>query len=242
VTNPAVSVVVPAFNEEARLHATLARITEFLTARGQPYEVLVVVNGSTDRTAEVVKRAAGRDPNVRLLVTPLRGKGRAVKIGMGEAVGHRIVFADADLSTPIEEVVGLADQLDDRYGVVIATREGRGARRIGEPYVRHLMGRVFNLLVRLLAVQGIQDTQCGFKAFRPDCARDVFPRQRITGFGFDVEVLFLARKLGYRIKEVPVTWEYRESSRVDPLRDTVRMFRDVLAVRLNNLRGRYRGS
>jgi dolichyl-phosphate beta-glucosyltransferase len=236
---PLLSLIVPAYNEESRLPATLTRISDALTARGAPYEVLVVVNGSTDRTEDVVKAAAEVDPNIRLIVTPLPGKGRAVRIGVAEARGERIVFADADLSTPIDEVIGLTDQLDDRHQVVIASREGSGARRVGEPYVRHLMGRVFNLLVQVMAVRGIQDTQCGFKAFTRACARDVFSRQRIVGFGFDVEVLFVARKLGYCIKEVPVTWEYAASSRVDPLKDTIRMFRDVIRVRVNALRGEY---
>jgi glycosyltransferase involved in cell wall biosynthesis len=240
VIDPLLTIVIPAYNEESRLPATLTRVSEALELRGEPYEVLVVVNGSTDRTAEVVKRAATCDGNVRLIVTQLRGKGRAVKIGIGEARGDRIVFADADLSTPIEEVIALADRLDERHQVVIASREGSGARRVGEPYVRHLMGRVFNLLVQVLAVRGIQHTQCGFKAFTRQCAQDVFRRQRIVGFGFDVEVLYLARRLGYGIKEVPVTWEYAASSRVDPVKDTIRMFRDVLAVRWNDLRGRYR--
>jgi glycosyltransferase involved in cell wall biosynthesis len=240
VTELPLSIVIPAYNEETRLPASLARISDVLERRGEPYEVLVVVNGSTDRTDDVVKAAAERDDNIRLIVTPTPGKGRAVRIGMAEARGERIVFADADLSTPIEEVIELAEQLDDRHQVVIASREGSGARRVGEPYLRHLMGRVFNLLVQTLAVRGIQDTQCGFKAFTRAAARDVFSRQQISGFGFDVEVLFVARKLGYGIKEVPVTWEYAASSRVDPLRDTIRMFRDVVRVRLNDLRGTYR--
>jgi dolichyl-phosphate beta-glucosyltransferase len=240
VIDPLLTIVIPAYNEESRLPATLSRVSEALELRGEPYEVLVVVNGSTDRTADVVKEATARNGNVRLIVTQLRGKGLAVKIGIGEARGDRIVFADADLSTPIEEVIALAEQLDERHQVVIASREGSGARRLGEPYVRHLMGRVFNLLVRVMAVPGIQDTQCGFKAFTRQCAQDVFRRQRIVGFGFDVEVLYVARRLGYGIKEVPVTWEYAASSRVDPVKDTIRMFRDVLAVRWNDLRGRYR--
>jgi dolichyl-phosphate beta-glucosyltransferase len=239
VIDPLLTIVIPAYNEESRLPATLTRVSEALELRGEPYEVLVVVNGSTDRTADVVKEAAAHDGNVRLIVTQLRGKGRAVKIGIGEARGDRIVFADADLSTPIEEVIGLADRLSEQHQVVIASREGSGARRVGEPYVRHLMGRVFNLLVRAMAVPGIQDTQCGFKAFTRRCAQDVFRRQRIVGFGFDVEVLYIARRLGYGIKEVPVTWEYAASSRVDPIKDTIRMFRDVLAVRWNDLRGLY---
>ena len=237
--DPLLSLVIPAYNEESRLPATLILVSEALQLRGEPYEVLVVVNGSTDRTEDVVKAASERDPNIRLLVTPLPGKGRAVRIGVSEARGDRIAFADADLSTPIDEVIGLTEQLDDQYQVVIASREGTGARRVGEPYLRHLMGRVFNLLVQTLAVRGIQDTQCGFKAFTRTCARDVFGRQHIVGFGFDVEVLFVARKLGYGIKEIPVTWEYAASSRVDPLRDTVRMFRDVVRVRLYDLRGEY---
>jgi dolichyl-phosphate beta-glucosyltransferase len=239
VSSPLLSLVIPAYNEESRLPATLRSVSDALEAYGEPYEVLVVVNGSTDRTADVVKAAAKRDSNIKLIVTPLAGKGRAVKIGITESSGDRIVFADADLSTPIEEVIGLTEKLDERHQVVIASREGAGARRVGEPYIRHLMGRVFNLLVQMLAVRGIQDTQCGFKAFTRQCADDVFKRQQITGFGFDVEVLYVARKLGYGIHEVPVTWAYAASSRVDPLRDTIRMFRDVLAVRLNDLRGLY---
>ncbi len=239
MTEPLLSLVVPAYNEEGRLPASLARISDYLSSRGQPYEVVVVVNGSTDRTAEVAKAAAHRDPNVRVIRTPLRGKGLAVRLGVLDAQGGRVLFCDADLSTPIEEVVGLADRLDDGYQVVIASREGLGSRRIGEPYLRHLMGRVFNGLVRALAVPGIQDTQCGFKAFTRTAARDIFGRQTIDGFGFDVELLYLARRLGYRVREVPVTWVYAASSRVDPLRDTVRMFADVLRVRLNGLRGRY---
>ena len=239
MTERSLSVVIPAYNEEGRLPSTLARVSEYLASRDDPYEVIVVVNGSTDRTADVAKAAAERDPNLRLVLTPLRGKGRAVKIGVGEALGERVLFCDADLSTPIEEAVGLADRLGDEFGVVIATREGSGSRRVCEPYVRHLMGRGFNLLVRALAVPGIQDTQCGFKAFTRAAAHDIFPRQTLPGFGFDVEILYIARKRGYRILEIPVTWVYRSSSRVEPVRDTFRMFTDLLRVRLNDLRGRY---
>ena len=240
MSSPLLSLVIPAYNEESRLPATLRSVSDALEAYGEPYEVLVVVNGSTDRTADVVKAAAKRDSNIKLIVTPLAGKGRAVKIGITESSGDRIVFADADLSTPIEEVVALADRLNHKYQVVIASREGHGAHRYSEPYTRHLMGRVFNLVVRMLAVPGIQDTQCGFKAFSRECARDVFRRQRIDGFGFDVELLFLARQRGYGILEVPVTWVYSDNTRVDKVRDTIRMFRDVLRVRLNAIRGTYR--
>ena len=236
---PALSVVIPAYNEESRLPSTLAIVSEYLAGRGDPYEVLVVVNGSTDRTVEVAKAAAERDANVRLILTSLRGKGRAVKIGVSESQGERVLFCDADLSTPIDEATALADLLDGQYQIAIASREGRGSRRVGEPYARHLMGRVFNALVRTFAVPDVQDTQCGFKAFTRACALDLFGRQTISGFGFDVELLYLARKRGYAVREVPVTWVYRASSRVDPIRDTVRMFGDILRVRLNDWRGKY---
>jgi dolichyl-phosphate beta-glucosyltransferase len=236
---PALSVVIPAYNEESRLPSTLAIVSEYLAGRGDPYEVLVVVNGSTDRTAEVAKAAAERDANVRLILTSLRGKGRAVKIGVSESQGERVLFCDADLSTPIDEATALADLLDGQYQIAIASREGEGSRRVGEPHRRHLMGRVFNALVRTFAVPDIQDTQCGFKAFTRGCALDLFGRQTISGFGFDVELLYLARKRGYAVREVPVTWVYRASSRVDPIRDTVRMFGDILRVRLNDWRGKY---
>ena len=236
---PALSVVIPAYNEESRLPSTLAVVSEYLAGRGDPYEVLVVVNGSTDRTAEVAKAAAEHDANVRLILTSLRGKGRAVKIGVSESQGERVLFCDADLSTPIDEATALADLLDGQYQIAIASREGRGSRRVGEPYARHLMGRVFNALVRTFAVPDVQDTQCGFKAFTRACALDLFGRQTISGFGFDVELLYLARKRGYAVREVPVTWVYRASSRVDPIRDTVRMFGDILRVRLNDWRGKY---
>ncbi|MCC6175011.1 MAG: glycosyltransferase family 2 protein [Chloroflexi bacterium] len=239
MNDPTLSLVIPAYNEEARLPATLEATSDYLHRRGEPYEILVVVNGSTDGTAAVAKCFAERDPSVRLIVTSLRGKGLAVKIGVSEARGERVVFCDADLSTPIDEVVGLADRLNERDQMVIATREGHGARRIGEPYSRHIMGRVFNSLVQVLAVRGIHDTQCGFKAFTRRCAQAVFSRQRLAGFGFDVELLYIARKHGFHIREVPVTWVYRPSSRVDPVRDTIRMFLDVVRVRLNDLRGRY---
>jgi dolichyl-phosphate beta-glucosyltransferase len=239
VTAPLISLVIPAYNEESRLPTALDRVSAYLARRGGRHEVIVVVNGSTDRTVEVARAAAARDPAIRVIDTPRRGKGHAVRLGVLDAKGDVILFCDADLSTPIAEAVGLTDHLDGRYEVAIATREGLGSRRVGEPYLRHLMGRVFNALVRAVAVPGIHDTQCGFKAFTAAAARDIFRRQTIDGFGFDVELLYLARRRGYKIREVPVTWVYAATSRVDPLRDTLRMIGDVVRVRLNAARGRY---
>lgn len=236
---PFLSLVIPAYNEQSRLPTTLEKMRAFLSRATFGYEVLVVDDGSQDRTAAVVEEAACDFPHLRLLRERHRGKGHAVRKGMLAASGHYVMFCDADLSMPIEEVVKFPEALRGPYRIAIASREVAGARRVGEPRYRHLMGRVFNLIVRLLAVPGLQDTQCGFKCFTREAARKVFRLQTIDGFGFDVEVLYIARRLGIGITEVPITWYHSPSSRVDPIRDTVRMFRDVLRVRLNDRRGLY---
>jgi glycosyltransferase involved in cell wall biosynthesis len=232
------SVVVPAYNEEGRLAQTLEQIVEYLDRQGVGFELLAVDDGSTDRTPELVKSLAARDERLRLVREPHRGKGAAVRSGALAAVGRVVLFTDADLSHPVEDLSRLPAMLNGAQ-VVIASREGGGSRRIGEPFHRHLMGRVFNFIVRTLAVPGVQDSQCGLKCFTHAAAHDLFSRQTIEGFGFDVELLFLARRLGYRVVEVPVTWRHVPASRVDPLRDTLRMLSDVLRVRWNAWRGRY---
>jgi len=239
------SVVIPAYNEEDRLPRTLERVLAYLGDQPLSFEILAVDDGSSDSTAELVKRVAARDERVRLIREPHRGKGSAVRAGALVAAGRAVIFTDADLSHPDEELSRLPALLDNpaplRGGaqVVIASREGTGAHRVGEPGYRHLMGRVFNLFVRLIAVPHVQDTQCGLKCFTREAARELFGGQTIEGFGFDVELLFLARKRDYRVIEVPITWRHVPASRVDPLRDTLRMLADVLRVRLNDLLGRY---
>lgn len=237
---PDLSIVIPAYNEQERLPATLQRWSEYL--RAQPYsaEIIVVDDGSRDRTAEVTRAAMAQIPFLTLREEPHRGKGGAVRAGMQVARGRRILFADADLSMPPEELPLLLAPLDRGFDLAIASREGKGARRVGEPQLRHIMGRVFNFVVRLLAIPGLQDTQCGFKLFTAEAARELFRRQTIDDFGFDVEILYIARKLRYRVAEVPVAWYYQPSSRVNPLRDTIRMLLDILRVRWNDRRGRYR--
>lgn len=232
------SVIIPAYNEEDRLPRTLERVLGYLEARALCFEVLAVDDGSTDRTADFVQRIAADNGRLRLLREPHRGKGAAVRAGALVAAGQQIVFCDADLSHPVEELTRLPALLNGAQ-VIIGSREGVGSHRVDEPGYRHLMGRAFNLIVRLLAVPGIQDTQCGLKCFSRQAARDLFSRQTVEGFGFDVELLFLARKLGYRVLEVPVTWRHVPASRVDPVRDTLRMLTDVALVRWNDLRGRY---
>jgi glycosyltransferase involved in cell wall biosynthesis len=236
---PALSIVIPAYNEQARLPYTLAEVERFVCDQNLDCEVIVVDNGSTDATSVVIHQAMQRFPALRLLRTDRRGKGRAVRAGMLAARGAVAVFADADLSWSVEELIRVPALITDETPVVIGSREGYGARRVGEPGYRHLMGRVFNRVVQAVAVPGIEDSQCGFKAFQADAARAIFGRQTIDGFGFDVEVLFLARLLGYGIRVVPLDWEHKQNSRVEPLRDTLRMLSDVLRVRLNAWRGRY---
>lgn len=236
----ALSLVIPALNEQARLPYTLSEIEAFVCREGVDCEVIVVDNGSTDATSAVVLQAGNSFKPVRLLRTDRRGKGLAVRTGVMAARGEVVIFADADLSWPVEDITRFMTLVEDaRTPVAIGSREGHGSRRIGEPVYRHIMGRVFNRVVQSLAVPGIEDSQCGFKALRADAARSIFSRQRIDGFGFDVEVLFLARRLGYSIREVPLRWEHKENSRVAPVRDTLLMLSDVVRVRLNAWRGAY---
>jgi glycosyltransferase involved in cell wall biosynthesis len=238
---PALSIVIPAYNEDQRLPTTLAEIRRHLIEDSVSFEIIVVDDGSTDGTIKVVEDAIRCDPRVRLLVNPHRGKGYSVRSGVLAAHGARIVFCDADLSMSVEDITRLSGDLA-HHPVVLASREGHGARRVGEPYYRHVLGRAFNTLVRLLVVPGIEDTQCGFKCFTADAARAIFSRVTIDGFGFDVEVLFLARRLGCTPHVVPITWTHQPDSRVSPLLDSIRMLGDVLRVRWNDWRGHYRCS
>jgi dolichyl-phosphate beta-glucosyltransferase len=238
--SPALTLVIPAYNEQARLPFTLAAIEAYLCRIQLECEVIVVDNASQDATSAVVRQAATTFPQLRLLRTERRGKGCAVRTGALAATGQVVFFADADLSWSVEDLGRFLALVDDANPLVIGSREGVGARRIGEPNYRHLMGRVFNRVVQAVAVPGVEDTQCGFKAFRADAARAIFSRQRIDGFGFDVEVLYLARRLGYGVRVVPLRWEHKENSRVAPLADTLGMLSDVVRVRINAWRGAYR--
>jgi dolichyl-phosphate beta-glucosyltransferase len=218
---------------------SLQRVVAFVQGQAHPIEVIVVDDGSDDATATIVERFAAEHPFIELIRNPHGGKGAAVKTGVARAEGRFLVLCDTDLSVPIEELPKFLPPALDGYDVAIASREVAGAERIDEPYYRHLMGRVYNLLVRLAAVHGIEDTQCGFKAFRREVAREIFPHQTIEGWGFDVEILFIAQRFGYRIIEVPVTWYYSSESKVRPVKDTLGMIRDLWRVRANARRGLY---
>jgi dolichyl-phosphate beta-glucosyltransferase len=247
---PLLSLVIPAYNEERRLPDTLDAVLQYLDAQPFDFEVIVADDGSTDRTAAIVQQRTVERVDVHLLQLDHRGKGFAVRAGALAARGAFVLLCDADLAVPIEEWTKLHHCFGTGYHVVIGSREGQGARRLGEPWYRHVMGRVFNRVVQLVALRGIQDTQCGFKAFRREACQRIFSNVHLYGdnarpvqgaavTAFDVEALFLARKYGYRIKEVPVIWRYGEETKVDPIKDSWRNFGDVLRVRWNDLRGRY---
>ncbi len=236
---PLLSVIIPALNEEHRLPKTLQRVLEFFETQTYPSEVLVVDSGSQDRTSEVVERLLSKNPSLRLFREEERGKGRAVRRGMLEADGQYRFICDADLSMPIENVNSFLPPKLEGFDIAIASREAPGAVRYDEPSFRHWIGRGFNLLVRLLAVPQFQDTQCGFKCFRAEIAEELFSIQRLQGWGFDVEVLFLAMKRGHRVVEVPIPWYFNADSRVRLLKDSLGMFTDLIQIRRNWRMGLY---
>lgn len=250
---PFLSVVIPTWHEEKHIRDTLETAATYLSKQEYTSEIIVVDDGSTDRTPELVKTFIGHHigrPAVRLIENDHRGKGYAVRTGMLSGTGHYILFIDADLATPISEVGKVIGSLEAGSDIAIGTRQGIGAQRINEPFYRHLMGRAFNLLVRTALGVSFEDTQCGFKGFRCEVAHDLFHRvrlygadaERITGgavTGFDVEVLYLALQHGYQIEEIPVRWEYGSESRVHPLSDSARMFADVIKVRWMARKGAY---
>lgn len=240
LAGPLLTLIIPAYNEERRLPKSLDQIAAFVEQQPEPMEVIIVENGSRDRTTEIAEEYAAKYPFVRVLHSP-KGKGAAVRVGMTEGRGRYLFICDSDLSMPIAEVRKFLPPILEDYDVAIASREGPGAHRYGEPAYRHLMGRVFNLIVRVLAVPGFQDTQCGFKSFRNEVGKEVFADLTMTGWVFDVEALFVARRRGYRAVAVPIDWYFDADSRIEPLRDTWRMFRDVLRIRVNGWRGVYDG-
>lgn len=233
------SIIIPAHNEEHRLPPTLTAVDAYLGKQAYASEIVVVENGSQDLTAVVTEAFAAGHPRVRLIRERGRGKGLAVRRGMLEARGQYRFICDADLSMPIEEVAKFLPPQLEAYDVAIGSREAPGARRFNEPAYRHFQGRAFSNLVKLFALPGFEDTQCGFKMFRAAAADDVFRVQVFDGMSFDVEALFIARRRGYKIVEVPIDWYYRSESRVHPLLDPLRMLRDILTIRRNWAQGKY---
>ncbi len=236
---PLLSIIVPAYNEASRLPETLPQIAQFILDQPYKAELLIVNNNSKDATREIACEFAREFPFIAVLDEPDQGKGAAVRTGMLAASGDFLFMADADLSMPIAEINKFLPPALTNYDVAIGSREVPGAVRYNEPEYRHIMGRVFNWIVKILAVPGFQDTQAGFKCFRRQVALDVLPNQTIEGWAFDVELLFIARLRGYKVVEVPIHWYYRQNSRISPLKDAFEMVREVLRIRLNGLKGLY---
>lgn len=229
------SVVIPAYNEERSIESSVRGISDYLSNGQLSYEIIVVDDGSLDKTLKITQKLADELPAVRVCsYTPNKGKGFAVRTGMLTSQGRRILFTDADGATPIEELPALMSALDAGNGVAIGSRSAPGAVRvIHQPFYRELGGKALNLFIRLFAVPGITDTQCGFKLFTKEAARRVFSVCIIDRFSFDVEVLYLARCFGYRIAELPVHWTHHGNSRVNPIHDGLKMFSDIAKIRLH---------
>ncbi len=237
----AYSIVIPAYNEGARLGATLEKVLGYVRAQGWNAEVIVVNDGSRDNTAELVRGFAERDSMLRLVENPgNRGKGFSVRNGMLNARGEVVLFSDADLSSPIEEMAKLLAALEAGADIAIGSRWLRAELQTRRQSLhRQLFGRVFNLLLRIILGLRFTDTQCGFKAFTRRAAQTILPLQRIERWGFDPEILFLAHKFGFRVEEVPVLWGHSGDTRIHPLIDGARMFQEIVRIRWYDLTGKY---
>lgn len=246
------SIVIPAYNEADKITSTLTQVLGYMKVFSPSFEILVVDDGSKDNTAGLVEEYVKVNPQVKIIRNPHKGKGPTVATGIMAAQGTYTYMADADLAAPMSELKKLSSWIDESgYDIVIASREGAGAVRKGEPLYRHIMGRGFNYWVRIFALGGIKDSQCGFKLFKTSVAKDIFSRLKVYNldtkprkkayFGaFDVEILFIARKRGYKIKELPVEWRYVQTTRLNPISDSINMALDVIKVRIYGLKGAYK--
>jgi glycosyltransferase involved in cell wall biosynthesis len=241
MASPQLSIVIPAYNESARIELTLDRVMACVTKQGWDAEVLVVDDGSTDATPKIVQAWMERHPGLHLIQNEgNRGKGYSVRNGLLQAEGEVVMFTDADLSAPMEEAELLLAAIRDGADVAIGSRWMDKTRQtIHQPLYRKFFGRCFNWVTRVVMGLPFKDTQCGFKAFKRPVAQVIFRLQRIERWGFDPEILFIARKLGYNIREVPVTWGHDERSRMSYLRDGMKMLEEMATIRANSLAGRY---
>lgn len=247
--NPFLSIIIPVYNEKTNFEkGCLDKVYKYLAKYTKTYEVLIIDDGSTDNSPSLIESFCQKHKYFRLIRNTHMGKAGTISLGVSEAIGKFILFTDFDQATPLSEWDKLYSYLEHDYDIVIGSREIKGAQREEEPWYRHLMGKGFNFGVRLIAVKGISDTQCGFKAFKSSIAKEIFkklivykPKKISNAFtgAFDVELLFIAQKLGYKIAEVPIIWSHVQTNRVSPLRDSVLMALDVIKIRLNSLLGKY---
>ncbi|MCR4325016.1 MAG: glycosyltransferase family 2 protein [Candidatus Curtissbacteria bacterium] len=247
---PHLTVIIPAYNEEPNFKkGTIDGVPEYLEKQNYSWEILIVDDGSDDNTASLAEEFAKKHNNIRVIKNPHQGKAETVKTGVEKADGELILFTDFDQATPISEAERLLPFFPE-YDIVIGSRQLPGAKREKEPIYRHIMGLGFNLVVQVIAIRGIWDTQAGFKCFKAEVAKELFGHLQVYGRGkkvkgalvtaFDVELLFIAKKKGYKIKEVAIAWHHVATTRVSPIKDSLRMFRDVLKVRLNDIKGVYK--
>ncbi len=236
---PFLSLIIPVHNEEKRLPIALEQAYTYLQQQGFTFEIIVVENGSQDRTLQIALAFAQNHPHIQVIEQKQRGKGLAVKQGMLQAQGRFRFMSDVDFSMPIDQIRHFLPPTLEDFDIAIASREAPGSVRYHEPAHRHLIGRIYNTLIRWLLLPGLQDTQCGFKCFRAEVAEDLFPRQTLIGWAFDVEILFIALQRGYRIVEVPIAWYYNANSRIHLVRDSLQMGLDLLTIRWNAVRGVY---
>lgn len=227
---PYISLIIPAFNEEERIGDSLSNAIEYLNSKHYNYEIIVVDDGSTDNTLNI---ASNHEPKVKIIKQPKNtGKGAAVRRGMLESTGDFRIFTDADFSTPIYEVDKLINEFQKGIDVAIGSRAvDYSLIKKHQPFYREFMGKTFNKIVRLLIFHGVKDTQCGFKGFSEKAAIDIFSKAKINGFGFDVEILYIAKKKGYHLKEIPVEWYNDSRSRVSPVKDSLKMFIELFEIR-----------
>lgn len=238
--SPYISVVIPAFNEAERILPTLNSIARYLYEQHYSWEIIVVDDGSTDNTVQIIQQHSTEiSPNIRLETIAHAGKGWAVKHGMLASNGQHRFMCDADLAMPVSYIEDFLYHMEQGQDIVLGSRQIEGAQRYGESLGRHIRGRVFNWAVRAIAVRGFQDTQCGFKCFRGAIVNDLFKHQRTRGLGFDVEILFVAIKQGLQVLEIPIDWYHQDMSKVRPFVDNFAMLRDVVSVRFSDFLGRY---
>jgi glycosyltransferase involved in cell wall biosynthesis len=236
--NPFLSIIIPAHNEENRLPDTLEQVFDFLKKQSFTAEVIVVENGSTDKTFEIAQGFMEQHNNLYVIQSE-RGKGAAVRRGMLEAKGAYRFMCDADLSMPVEEITKFIPPAVNNFDITIASREAKGAVRYNEPPYRHLGGRAINFLIQLFILPGLNDTQCGFKCFSAKVADDIFALQTLNGWSFDIEMLYVARRHQYKILEIPIHWVHHPETKVNAVRDAIRMIQDIFRIRVNALRGMY---